>query len=306
MRTNGNPDMVSDSNSSTDGKSYQHNTGDIGPLGAVRIGSRSLPLYPVVLVCLGLLNGILMIIAVVIGIYCGSVSDISNPDFVATEAVILEVKELQIMLTHAIETQNEIEQTLKKEMKGHQQLKILLEQNKTLSDVIQKEFELLQFEKATLQTDTSSIYNSCERCPSEWFLVNTTCYFHSKETSRPMKNWNDSRADCISRGGNLAVIDNLKEQINLFEYLPKLEGNVPFWTRPGIWIGLTDLQTEGKWEWINNVTVSNGYWIRGEPNNHGEDGEDCGAIANIKLPLQTWFDAKCSSLKEWLCEKQLN
>ena len=36
----------------------------------VRVGSRSLPLYPLVIVCLGLLNIILMLTAIVIGIYC--------------------------------------------------------------------------------------------------------------------------------------------------------------------------------------------------------------------------------------------
>lgn len=54
---------------------------------------------------------------------------------------------------------------------------------------------------------------SCERCLSGWFLFNTSCYFHSKSTANPM-NWQDSRADCISRGANLTVINNLEEQVS--------------------------------------------------------------------------------------------
>ncbi|XP_068608183.1 C-type lectin domain family 4 member M-like [Brachionichthys hirsutus] len=305
-RANGHPDMASDKDGGTDGKPFQHNTGNMGALGAVRVGSRSLPLYPVFIVSLGLLNGILIIIAVVIGIYCANVSDISNLDRATTEAVIIEVEQLRIMHAHAIEAQKETEQTLKKEIKKRQQLEILLERNKTLSDVLQKQFETLQLEKATLQADTSDIYHSCEKCLSEWFLLNTTCYFHGKAASSPLKNWHDSRADCIRRGGDLTVIDSLEEQINLFEYLPKVEPNIHTWNKPGIWIGLTEFQTEGQWDWINNVTVTARYWMSGEPNNYGPGGEQCGAIKNGKIPLQTWFDGKCDLPQEWLCEMQPN
>lgn len=41
-----------------------------GSLHTVRVGSRRLPLYPLVIGCLGLLNIILMLAAVAIGIYC--------------------------------------------------------------------------------------------------------------------------------------------------------------------------------------------------------------------------------------------
>lgn len=41
-----------------------------GSVRTIRVGSRSLPLYPLVIVCLGLLNTILLLTAIVIGIYC--------------------------------------------------------------------------------------------------------------------------------------------------------------------------------------------------------------------------------------------
>lgn len=56
---------------------------------------------------------------------------------------------------------------------------------------------------------------SCGRCLPGWFLFNTTCYFHSQSLSNPLKNWSDSRDDCISRGANLTVIDNWEEQVSL-------------------------------------------------------------------------------------------
>lgn len=55
---------------------------------------------------------------------------------------------------------------------------------------------------------------SCGQCPPGWFLVNASCYFHSKSASGAFKNWHDSRADCIARGASLTVIDNLEEQVS--------------------------------------------------------------------------------------------
>uniref|UniRef100_H3C434 C-type lectin domain-containing protein n=1 Tax=Tetraodon nigroviridis TaxID=99883 RepID=H3C434_TETNG len=147
--------------------------------------------------------------------------------------------------------------------------------------------------------------NSCGKCGPGWLLLNTTCYFHSKSASLPLRNWWESRADCTTRGGNLAVIDNIEEQ-----YLPKLDPSIrPWWKSGGTWIGLSDAHAEGNWVWINNVTQEHGkgYWIQGEPNNYGPStGEDCAAFVNIKNPRQTWYDASCSEEKHWLCETEPN
>ncbi|XP_038584760.1 CD209 antigen-like protein E [Micropterus salmoides] len=300
--------MISDDDISTDGKSLHLNIRSKGPMCTVRVGSRRLPVYPWVIVCLGLLNTILMLTAIVIGIYCGKVSEVSAPHEITAQTLIIEVKQLQIMQTEASKAQEEAQQALKKELRKHQQLKLQLEQNKTLSDDIQRQLETLQLEKVKLQSDKSDTLESCGRCPPGWFLFNTSCYFHSKSASNPLKNWSDSRADCISRGANLTVIDTWEEQLNLFEYLPKRDASIrPWWSRPGgIWIGLTDIQTEGHWVWLNNVTLDKGYWIQGEPNNYGTEGEHCVALMNINNPMATWYDASCQTNKEWLCEMEPN
>lgn len=88
--------MFSNANYSTDGQPLQHNRGSRGRLvflnclhnvimeatmlyvvsvcsgsmNMVRVGSRRLPLYPLVTVGLGLLNAILLLAALVFGIYC--------------------------------------------------------------------------------------------------------------------------------------------------------------------------------------------------------------------------------------------
>ncbi|XP_070775848.1 CD209 antigen-like protein E [Enoplosus armatus] len=301
--------MISNNDNSTDGKSLHHNTERKGSMSTVRVGSKGLPLYPLVIACLGLLNIILMLTAIVIGIYCGKVSEVSAPHQMTAQALIIEVRQLQIMQTEAIKAEQEAQQALKKELRSHQQLKLQLEQNKTISDDLQGQLETLQLQKTTLQSETSDTLESCGRCLPGWSLFNTSCYFHSKSAPSPLKNWSDSRADCISRGANLTVIDNWEEQLNLFEYLPKLDRSIrPWWGRNGgVWIGLTDIQTEGHWVWLNNVTLQDtGYWIEGEPNNYGTLGEDCAALMNINNPRETWFDASCQGIKEWLCEMDPN
>ncbi|XP_031134635.2 CD209 antigen-like protein B isoform X1 [Sander lucioperca] len=299
--------MILNRDNSKDGKSSQHNTGSKGSICTVRVGSRSLPLYPLVIMCLGLLNTILMLTAIVIGINYGKISKESAPHQITAQALIIEVKQLHIMQTEAIKAQEEAQQALEKELRSHQQLKLQLEQNKTLNDGIQRQLETLQFERATLQSNTSDIRESCGRCWSGWVLLNASCYFHSLSASDPLKNWQDSRADCIRRGADLAVIDNLEEQVNLFEFLPKHDPSTgPWWSKPGIWIGLTDIQTEHTWVWVNNVTQQDGgYWIPGEPNNWGHSGEDCAALMNIN-PRATWFDGNCQGNNEWLCEMEPN
>ncbi|XP_035467309.1 CD209 antigen-like isoform X2 [Scophthalmus maximus] len=298
----GYPEMNSYEDESTDGKSFHHNPRSRGSVYTVRFGSRSLPLYPLVIVCLGLLNTILLSTAVAIGIYCSTVDEESSPHQISAPALILEQKELKILRSEVIKALKEYEQALEKELRSHEQLNLQMEQNKTLSDSLQTRLETLHVEKAILLSETSEIRESCGRCLPGWFLLNTSCYFHSKSGS--LKTWTDSREDCKSRGADLVVIDNLEEQVNLFDHLPKMNsGHREWWKESGIWIGITDHQAEGTWVWVNNMTLlDGGYWIQGEPNNYGSQGEDCGAIVNIDNPRRSWFDGFCQSNREWLCE----
>ncbi|XP_040916003.1 CD209 antigen-like protein B [Toxotes jaculatrix] len=298
--------MISNEGYSTAGKSLDDNTRSKGSTCTVRFGSRNLPLYPHVIVCLGLLNTILLLTAVVIGIYCGKVSEEAAPFHITAQELFTEVKQLQIIQSEVIQAQNKAKQALEKELRSHEHLKLQLERNKTLSDILQRQLETLQVERATLLSNTSDIRESCGRCLPGWFLLNASCYFHGRSSaSSPLRNWTESRTDCLSRGADLAVINNWEEQLNLFEHLPKLHPSVrPWWSRSGgVWVGLTDMQTEGTWVWINNVTVlDGGYWIQGEPNNYGVQGENCGALMNIDTPRRTWFDGNCQVNREWLCE----
>ncbi|XP_018545474.1 C-type lectin domain family 4 member G [Lates calcarifer] len=200
--------MILDGDHNTDGKLSHQDTR--------RKGST------LVVVCLGLLNTILLLTAVVIGIYCGKVSEESSSIQVKAQALIIEVEQLRIIQSEAIKALKEAEQALKKELKIHQQLKLQLEKNKTVNDGLQRQIETLRMETETLLSNSSIARTSCGRCPPGWFLSYGSCYFHSRSASSPPRNWADSRADCISRGADLAVIPDWDEQLHLFDKMPKL------------------------------------------------------------------------------------
>ncbi|CAG2235688.1 unnamed protein product [Mytilus edulis] len=57
----------------------------------------------------------------------------------------------------------------------------------------------------------------------------------------------------------------------------------------GLWIGLTDNEHEGTWNWNDGTKPDFLYWAPGEPN--GYSGENC---AIIDKSARKWHDVKCS------------
>uniref|UniRef100_A0A3Q4GQ12 C-type lectin domain-containing protein n=1 Tax=Neolamprologus brichardi TaxID=32507 RepID=A0A3Q4GQ12_NEOBR len=147
---------------------------------------------------------------------------------------------------------------------------------------------------------------SCGGCLPGWALFNSSCYFFSYiESSTVKKNWHQSREDCGSRGSDLVVIDDQEEQKFISSNIQNMKTSGQWWEN-GFWIGITDIETENRWVWINNVTeVEQRYWMDGEPNNHGK--EDCGvAVSSIFNPWKTRFDGHCNRHNlHWICETPL-
>jgi hypothetical protein len=82
--------------------------------------------------------------------------------------------------------------------------------------------------------------------------------------------WHEAKADAEKRGGHLATITSQKE----WDSIQNLLGNL---IKGGdVWIGATDEEREGKWQWVTGEAWDFARWLPGEPNNYQwtPEGED--------------------------------
>ncbi|XP_051748227.1 C-type lectin domain family 4 member M-like [Ctenopharyngodon idella] len=73
-----------------------------------------------------------------------------------------------------------------------------------------------------------------------WIYYQSSLYFISSEK----RNWAESRRYCTERGADLIIINNRAEQ----EFVKK--------NYDSFWIGLTDSDVEGRWEWVDGSTLT--------------------------------------------------
>ena len=76
--------------------------------------------------------------------------------------------------------------------------------------------------------------------------------------------WQEAKADAESRGGHLATITNIEEDRIIGE-LVYTSGDTSYW------LGATDEQTEGEWRWVTGESWNYTNWIKGNPNNFGNE-----------------------------------
>jgi hypothetical protein len=82
-------------------------------------------------------------------------------------------------------------------------------------------------------------------------------------TLTSLASWTDAQAQAVSLGGNLVTINDATEQSWLLN---------TFGSTNLFWIGFTDRNTEGVFEWISGETSLYTNWSVGEPNDlFGED-----------------------------------
>lgn len=73
--------------------------------------------------------------------------------------------------------------------------------------------------------------------------------------------WEEAKADAVSRGGTLAVLNTSNEIADFNNYLNSLG------TWPEMFIGLTDEAEQGVWRWVNGDLLGADNWRPSEPNN---------------------------------------
>ncbi|XP_026008242.1 C-type lectin domain family 4 member M-like isoform X1 [Astatotilapia calliptera] len=287
---------------STDGHSVSHR--QRFRQGLFADGSRpAFPHHRLVILSLSLLNAVLLIAAVVTGIYCVKAKDFQVSDS-SVSPLLIEMNHLR---NHSgiIKERLEAQAKLVKERTNHVQLKLQVKQLKVENDLLQRQIETLNAAKSNLQTNKTLLEETCGRCPTGWLLLKTSCYYFSHHEINSRKNWTESRQYCINQGGDLLVINNLEEQLLITDNFQKVSSSGVWWQN-GYWVGLTDVVTEGTWVWVNNVTeVDSMYWRSGQPDSSGEEKKNCAAFLFFTDNVKTWYNVECSSKQlNWICEME--
>uniref|UniRef100_A0A671PE34 Si:ch73-86n18.1 n=1 Tax=Sinocyclocheilus anshuiensis TaxID=1608454 RepID=A0A671PE34_9TELE len=153
---------------------------------------------------------------------------------------------------------------------------------------MQERFSRLCSEYTTLGQTCSKPVNKCRPCPEDWLHLEGRCYFFSEDKL----DWQHSKDSCVSMGGHLSILHSNQQYLSLWP-VARNRGGLDY----HYWIGLSDIETEGVWKWVDNTVVNTMY-----PNNHqsgGIHGEDCTVLDSHS---KTWFDVPCDFNYKHICE----
>lgn len=297
--------MISrDFNTGRYSRSHRH-TFEQGNRGVITgVGGPAFPHQRLVLLSLGLLNAALLIAALVIGIYCSKAPDYLQMSHSAIAPLIIERNFLRNH-TDLIRAKVMDKAALARERGNTVRLQVQVKQEMALSDRRQGHIEELKRERSHLQGNKTSLESSCGKCQPGWVFSKPSCYFYSHPDAHSKKNWQDSREDCISRGGDLLIINSTQEQDVIIHNYPRVSSVGPWWQN-GFWIGLTDTVVANVWIWINNVPeVSRTYWKYGQPSNSAPQTGHCAALYREPLASKMLYNANCQNHRlNWICEMQ--
>ncbi|XP_042308235.1 macrophage mannose receptor 1-like [Sceloporus undulatus] len=132
----------------------------------------------------------------------------------------------------------------------------------------------------------NNICNSCSPLGRDWKSFQESYYFFSHSPG----SWDVANQSCISMGSHLVTISSAEEK----DYVATIMKTTSYW------IGLTDLELEGTWKWVDgtNVGPENRYWHSTEPN--GGKNENCAMVSH-----GMWYDYPCKERHYWVCERKL-
>ncbi|KAI4900494.1 hypothetical protein NFI96_020042 [Prochilodus magdalenae] len=149
-------------------------------------------------------------------------------------------------------------------------------------DQLQTSYTSLAIEREKMKDEMDQLLKANETLQKtleeqEQSCFNNRFYFTSTET----KSWSESRTYCKERGADLSIINSKEEQ----EFISKVLGHT------SAWIGLTDIDDEGVWKWVDGSALTTEFWWPGEPNDI--NNEDC-AGNNFRNNGSSWNDYRCN------------
>ena len=125
-------------------------------------------------------------------------------------------------------------------------------------------------------------------CEEKWKYFNGYCY--RKVSS--CDSWTNSQGTCAALGANLPSIHSQEENV----YVQSLHGG------EHSWLGLSDINTEGKFVWSDGTSYDFHYWAEHQPNNFHD--EDCvHTLGFLQDHRYEWNDVNCSDCHRFTCKK---
>ncbi|XP_042326343.1 CD209 antigen-like protein C isoform X2 [Sceloporus undulatus] len=137
-----------------------------------------------------------------------------------------------------------------------------------------------------------TLFKKGARSSGGWQLFGRSFYYISKG----QKTWYDAENFCLSRDSHLASILSDEEQNYINSQL-----------KQSTWIGLSDEEVEGNWEWTDGSSLTTQYWSDGHPRptwESGEEEKDCAFIEPF-TGGPNWSEANCHEVKQWVCKETL-
>ncbi|XP_072364675.1 macrophage mannose receptor 1 [Scyliorhinus torazame] len=137
-------------------------------------------------------------------------------------------------------------------------------------------------------------------CTEDWIPFGTKCFMFYGEEEAQQLIWKTARDRCINKGGNLASIQNAKEQAFITMRLNGFPVNV--------WIGLNDINKESKYLWTEGRGVNYTNWAKGFPTgqrySYDDPATDCvTVIVNGNKNIGAWRNDYCDLKRGYVCQK---
>ncbi|XP_053409086.1 macrophage mannose receptor 1-like [Mercenaria mercenaria] len=122
-------------------------------------------------------------------------------------------------------------------------------------------------------------------CKTGYSFYMGSCY----KVSKTSKNWNDAQADCKNDNGNLASVTSIQESAFIHVLV---NGAFQYW------VGLSDTQTRGLYQWSDGWPVFFSNWGWKEPSYGRKNTTGC-VLVNMR---GKWNDTDCTRKLHYVCK----
>lgn len=261
--------------------------------------------YRLVAIVLGVVSAAFLFAVIGLSVRINRMSDKHGILSLNTSIISSQLARLESDQKSLTESKNALQNKHDEDVKLMKSLQINLSREIRLKNELNLQKQKLEEDKRKMQSQISNLEEHCGKCLPNWVLMNSTCFYFAVSSTTPRRGWNAGRDECKKKGADLVIIDSKEKQEFIVETLKALRYNLPFSYSNGFWIGLKDDHTEGLWKWLNETTLTEGYWMDGEPNDDLTI-EDCAAVYPTNNPMKAWNDAPCSHPLKWICEKEID